>query len=226
MDTPRVPDQLAHGAISERPTDDDLALIYDVAWRKAATFFEWRHKVMTFTVAAVGAGIVAAGWLLDKNASQYIVGGLLLFLAGLVVTTWMMDQRVSVHMRDAYEVGSYVEQILTGGGAERGRLAHQRLPLGALLDRRRHGSSAIAKSGDTSATSPTLANRLSSDSVASGPAKESPQPDGGSLTAVLSRAYVVTAVVLAISGILIAAGGVALNSGDGVTEVEIVQPAK
>ncbi|MEJ7786648.1 MAG: hypothetical protein WKF96_17745 [Solirubrobacteraceae bacterium] len=55
----------------------DARLIYEAAWRKAETFFEWRHKVMTFSVSVVGAGIVAAGWLLNNDSVRVIVGALL-----------------------------------------------------------------------------------------------------------------------------------------------------
>ena len=179
-----------------------VALLYDGAWRKAEVFFEWRHKLMAFTATVVGAGIVAAGWLIDKGVSNVVVGFLLLFLAGLARVSGSMDHRVAEHMRDAYLAGAWVEHKITGRPDPRKRpQPADDLPLAALLTRR--DSTAVLRRPKWQALClPVVAVKQ----------RISPSQDSGSLTTILDRAYFVTSVVLAVAAILVGGGIVRIHS--------------
>lgn len=164
----------------------DLDLLYQSAWNKAQIFFDWRHKLMVFSFTATGGGIVAAGWLIDKQADERLVGLLFLFLAALLVMTWAMDDRVAYHMEGSYRAGAFVEQKLLArtneswpreGEAKR----DVALPFEDLL-KKRYGE-------DAKDWKDARADRRAS---------------VGTITWILKTAYLGIAVILAVVGVLLA----------------------
>lgn len=202
--------------------DDEVRLMYDAAWKKAETFFDWRHKVMAFSISVVGAGIVATGWLISNHSSNILIGILLLFLAAVLVMVFFMDQRVSKHMENAYRVGADIERGIRAGRPDwRG---FGQLPFEALDHLRYRDVTPTAGGNDE------LGNAKSSREAgdASAPTPPSAETDRrrklnfGSLTFVLGVSYIIAASVLFVFGVLIAAGVVDVTH-DTPQKIEVVR---
>lgn len=82
---------------------------YQEAGRVAVAFWEWRHKLMTFTFTAIAALVVAFGWLLGRDA-KWLVADLPLVVAMIVcLIARMLDARVGEALKGAYKTGGHLE---------------------------------------------------------------------------------------------------------------------
>jgi hypothetical protein len=213
-DTAAVPDAL-------ESFREDQHLLYDAAWRKAEVFFDWRHKLMTFAITVAGAGIIAAGLLINNDASDTFVGLLLLFLAGVLAMTRLMDTRIALHMKAAYEIGSFIEHSIRASD-ERWKGSEGILPFESLQLLRLAGPTSTQSSEAGSDEDPASVEIVSAPDE-HGQANED---DRGSLTVVLNRAYGIAATVLASVGLLIVFGAIEISSGDKPQKVELVRPSR
>jgi hypothetical protein len=124
----------------------------------AATFWEWRNKVMAFCFTAAGALFVIAGWLY-KNIDHELAALPLLVGATISVGCIKLEWRNHRILGQCYRIGAAIETIAVGtalsGGpprrSQRARLTHWAPALG-------DGVKALLGPGmrDTSGGQPTV----------------------------------------------------------------------
>jgi hypothetical protein len=103
--------------------NEDLATKYLENAKVAAVFFEWRHKLMTFTFAVTSALLVAFGWLLDHRASKWVAASPLFLAAAVSLAAVPITIRHGGILLDCYKRG---ENLETADGGTPGAYADLR----------------------------------------------------------------------------------------------------
>jgi hypothetical protein len=89
----------------------------------AATFWEWRHKVMTHFFASFAAIVVVAGWFYKELRPwlplPFVLG------AGYSVAVVLMDRVNKRMLTDCYSVGTKIEEMLGSPDGPYTRIAHR-----------------------------------------------------------------------------------------------------
>jgi hypothetical protein len=92
----------------------NLALIYSENAHVAATFWEWRHKLMERFFLVIGAIIGAEGWIYHEGSLRKWLFGPLLLASVFSLISFLMDRVNYKILRGCYEVGRNVEARLSG----------------------------------------------------------------------------------------------------------------
>lgn len=82
---------------------------YVQAIEVAKVFWEWRHKIMTFTFTAVAGSVVGFAWLIDRRVSPLVADIPLVVAAAVSLVARLLDARVGEVLKDMYNVGSRLE---------------------------------------------------------------------------------------------------------------------
>jgi hypothetical protein len=90
-------------------TPEHLKVRYEENAKIAAIFFDWRHKLMTFTFAAVSALVVVCGWLVTHQAPRGLVATPLGVAVAVAVAATAMDRRLGKIMKCTYVTGRDLE---------------------------------------------------------------------------------------------------------------------
>jgi hypothetical protein len=94
-----------------------LVLLYTENAKVAATFWEWRHKVMERFFAGVAAIIIGSAWLYQREELRRLLFIPLLVGAALCVVSYLMDRVNKKILLGCYATGKRIEQQLRSEGA-------------------------------------------------------------------------------------------------------------
>lgn len=90
-----------------------LKTLYEENAKVSSVFWEWRHKLMTIFLSAVGALLIVAGWLYDRGAGAWtavpIASGALVAFHCI-----RLESRNHAILGDSYRVGAAIEAKLAG----------------------------------------------------------------------------------------------------------------
>ena len=89
-----------------------LSLLYTENAKVAATFWEWRHKVMVRFFAAIAAIAGVGSWLYGQKELKALVFIPLLIGAGFSVVSFLMDNVNRKILLGCYETGKELERQL------------------------------------------------------------------------------------------------------------------
>jgi hypothetical protein len=92
----------------------DLTLLYEQNASVLAIFLEWRHKVMTYWFAIVGAVFAAAGWLYQQPAGRSWTALPLALGALFSALSALLDRRNVQILQGCYRLGGEIETKLFG----------------------------------------------------------------------------------------------------------------
>jgi len=89
---------------------DTWQIAYEETGKVAMSFWEWRHKVMTFFFTGLGGLAVFAGWVYDHGLGSAFLA-LPLFIGGLGATiAFFFDWRIASILDEVYISGKALEQ--------------------------------------------------------------------------------------------------------------------
>jgi len=94
-----------------------LSLLYTENAKVAATFWEWRHKVMERFFAGLAAIIVASAWLYQRGELRRLLFIPLLIGAAFCVISYFMDRVNKRILLGCYATGKEIEEKLGSAGA-------------------------------------------------------------------------------------------------------------
>jgi len=92
----------------------NLTLLYEQNASVLAIFLEWRHKVMTYWFAIVGAVFAAAGWLYQQPAGRTWLALPLALGALFSALSALLDHRNVQILQGCYRLGGEIETTLFG----------------------------------------------------------------------------------------------------------------
>jgi cytochrome bd-type quinol oxidase subunit 1 len=86
----------------ERPEVETLRLFYVENAKVVATFLEWRHRVMTFTVTVSAALVAIAGWLVREDQGA-VAAVPLIVASALAFISIILDERNQRILESGYK---------------------------------------------------------------------------------------------------------------------------
>src|ERR1700693_3142534 len=117
-----MPLSAATGAVDEQYVTQKLSLLYTENAKVAATFWEWRHKLMDRFFAALVAVFAAAGWLYQRQELRRLLF-IPLLLGGIYsIVSFLMDRVNKKILLGCYEIGKELEQQLGPTSGAYGRI--------------------------------------------------------------------------------------------------------
>jgi hypothetical protein len=117
-------------------------IAYEETSKVAVSFWEWRHKVMTFFFTGLAGLAVFAGWVYDHGLGSAVLA-LPLFIGGLGASiAFFLDWRIASILEAVYISGKALEQqakitqgVFTGirGSQELAQAKHRPLRMATVL---------------------------------------------------------------------------------------------
>jgi hypothetical protein len=94
---------------------EQLQFLYEQNMTVATVFWEWRHKVMTFSFAVIAALLGLAGWI-DSHDLGRIATAAPFLLAGVVAAVCLLfTVRSKEILNHAYRSGAHLENAIAAG---------------------------------------------------------------------------------------------------------------
>ena len=103
-------------AESPQKRSDESRAIYQETVKVAATFWEWRHKLLTLLFSASAGLLAMSAWLL-QNEPRWAAGVPLLVAGFVSLALGKLERRNATILQKCYDIGSDVEGELRSNGA-------------------------------------------------------------------------------------------------------------
>jgi hypothetical protein len=94
-----------------------LRLLYEENGRVAATFFEWRHKVILLCSTVLTLSFGAVSWMFDERLGGIVMAIPLLFGSLVAAACRQFDRRNGRILHDCFEAGADLEAALSAPSA-------------------------------------------------------------------------------------------------------------
>jgi hypothetical protein len=108
---------------SDRQRDfEELSLLYVENAKVAATFWEWRHKVMTRFFTAFAGIVIAVGWIYERKELRHLLFIPMVIGAVYSTVSFLMDRVNRKILLGCYETGREIERQIGSVRGAYGRM--------------------------------------------------------------------------------------------------------